>query len=673
MQLCASARASSSTQDKYPEQNQFTSAERAFANLFKSTVGVGIFFLPGAMRYTGWLVGSVILAIVGCMGLWVTTCLVNAHVFYATHMIAGEGDEGADSGSGYGEKNLQCNVGRRTDDVEHHTRTSPPLHTIHPHFHQLRSTVQRARNETAYAAICRIALGKPWSHSTAVCLTLYNLSGVVVYLQLAAGYICEVVDDPSLFPAMIYVGIAFVYPFMLLSGRMATLGIPSAVASFLWFVVAFWILRPLWQQITTPPVVLYDEIMTQVSADTVSRFVGNNVSRVPPSLSAYVSSLMPVRLYPASTMVAVALSHTAQATLLHWMSFLGTNIATASNSPLVLPLHDSMHTDYHGRPFLSLYAFTTCFITLLSIFYGFIGYCAYGTALQHASLLNLIPIAGAGKALRIILCVSLILTCPILYVPPIETVDRFFGVKAFLPRKVTSKMTQQDSASCDVMEEEQHNSSRHDRRDIVIGIILRLVMSIATAEFIVVTGKDAAGLIVAGAGATVCNWVNIVSPMCIDIVYRREKAYYEKLVRSATSSSFDVTTSYPSNLSRSYESSSRRKSGGSYSYANLAGVGRREDSSLSEDSSCELLGRSKNSTSPVNSRRSVSPKQTQYKADAAQPSYNRNDHLKLTSLIVPHGLQDICCMLYIVVGLVLMGFGILDTYNRIYQYLQGYK
>nr|CAJ2481641.1 unnamed protein product [Leishmania braziliensis] len=100
---------------------------------------------------------------------------------------------------------------------------------------------------------------------------------------------------------------------------------------------------------------------------------------------------------------------------------------------VVLPVENSVAPENRAQ-FGKVLRYTLLAIVTFYVFFGVLGYAAYGEKL-HTSVVLALPPSGVKQTLQVLLGLSLIFGFPIQYVPAIQVMDRAFGVSITSDKK----------------------------------------------------------------------------------------------------------------------------------------------------------------------------------------------------------------------------------------------
>ena len=404
----------------------------AAIHLFKSTVGLGVFFLPSAYCDAGWLLGPLVAAAVGTAVADISGMIVTAH--HALNVSAAP-PAGAPA----------------------LTTPAPPVRA------------DASDGEVAFIAVVRAALGDSWAAAVTWALVVVQFTWVLAYLQTTAHFAADLLGASHIgvspYDAALCVAtFAVLYPLTLASGFLQRLGFVSALATMSLALASVGTVAP-------------------VSA----ALLHNGTS---PSASA-----MPILAAP-------------------WRigAFIATNLSALGGIAVILPLHSAMAPAQQGPCFKRLVHRTLGGIAALYAVVGVIGYVAFGETVKGQSLIGRLPTAGVGAACRALLGFSLLLSCPIQFVPPVEVLDARLGID------LTSAVV---SALGGRSKDTPPRSHARARWHLVCGAALRLSVCSFIAFLGASLGPDAVGTIIALLGATVVSFINVVTPPCVRLAMLR--------------------------------------------------------------------------------------------------------------------------------------------------------
>jgi len=107
--------------------------------------------------------------------------------------------------------------------------------------------------------------------------------------------------------------------------------------------------------------------------------------------------------------------------------FIGTAAYTFEGIPLMLPIYESMKHKQDFRKVFNRVFWVGC--AGLEIFYGLIGYVAFGAEIEPVSILS-VPITRFTRTVMVLFAVSVVLSFPMMFVPATRIVESLIWTKA---------------------------------------------------------------------------------------------------------------------------------------------------------------------------------------------------------------------------------------------------
>ncbi|KAK7199845.1 Transmembrane amino acid transporter protein [Novymonas esmeraldas] len=311
-----------------PNGHHYASLYGAAFHIFKGNVGAGVFLLPTYYQDSGYLLGAVIVALLGALMI---DCAVSL------------------------------------------------LHVKH--------RIQRAEVKT-YPAVVGFVLGDYFQKFVQFALIFTQFGFCIMFLQYASSMFAALFDKTWAYVAFVGISTVAVTPMTFISNKMHLLVYASMLAG------AF--------------------VLAVLVGTTVVDF--DNLARA--GVAAGVQMAI-----PTSRLIV----------------FISGHMFSLEGIGVVLPVENSVAPEKRVQ-FGEVLRYTLVAIVSFYIFFGVLGYVAYGNGLRTSVVLAL-PANTVKAILQVLLGLSLIFGFPIQYVPAIQIVDKAFGVsinnnrtKAFLLR-----------------------------------------------------------------------------------------------------------------------------------------------------------------------------------------------------------------------------------------------
>eukprot|EP00672_Neobodo_designis_P027020 CAMPEP_0174829882 /NCGR_PEP_ID=MMETSP1114-20130205/2200_1 /TAXON_ID=312471 /ORGANISM="Neobodo designis, Strain CCAP 1951/1" /LENGTH=498 /DNA_ID=CAMNT_0016063655 /DNA_START=30 /DNA_END=1526 /DNA_ORIENTATION=+ len=229
-----------------------------------------------------------------------------------------------------------------------------------------------------YSEVGEFVFGSIMRIMVNVALVMTQLSFCLMYMQSAGTIFSEIAVFDGSYKVFVAIQLLFVMPFTFMTHNLKLLAGASATASFLvWFAVI--------------GTVVY-----------FAQQIHDQGGRAP--------------------------STSASGEVAKWPLFICSNIFALEGIGVILPVENA--TGQRDKPRLPRMVQMTMFaIISLYLFYGMLGYLAYGCNLTNTSV-TVLPTTVFGNIVRCSLAFNLLLTYPIQFVPAIQIIDKAMGVAA---------------------------------------------------------------------------------------------------------------------------------------------------------------------------------------------------------------------------------------------------
>lgn len=227
-----------------------------------------------------------------------------------------------------------------------------------------------------YPAVVKYVLGKLWMHFAKFSLLFTQFGFCVVYIQYASSLFAEFFTGHDLYKLFVFISIVVVTFMTFVSHRLGFLAYMSMIAAVF--------------------------VMVVLAGATAEEVCSLSTTGVAPEVWAIVPTM---RIF----------------------LFISGHVFSLEGIGVVLPVENSISPEDYPK-FEKVVKYVNASIVALYVFFGVLGYLAYGEALESSVVLAM-PASTMKVLMQVLLGLSLIFGYPIQFVPAIQLLDRALGIE----------------------------------------------------------------------------------------------------------------------------------------------------------------------------------------------------------------------------------------------------